>query len=111
MRAPSERDDRCQAKLDIMVDAFMRDDWATYSDAAAWLRDFTHQKNIERGRVKSGGNWFMPQKIEAVRKRARNETVCGVTETTQKSAAPAPSKRKTGRFAPASSNLRNSARY
>ena len=32
MRAPSERDDRCQAKLDIMVGAFMRDDWATYSD-------------------------------------------------------------------------------
>ena len=54
-----------------MVDAFMRDDWATYSDATAWLREFTHQKNIERGRVKSGGNWFMPQKIEAVRKRAR----------------------------------------
>jgi hypothetical protein len=57
---------------------------ATYTDAAAWLRDFTHQKNIERGRVKSGGNWFMPQKIEAVRKRARKETGCGVTETTQK---------------------------
>ena len=71
MRAPSERDDQCQAKLDIMVDAFMRDDWATHRDAAAWLRDFTYQKNIERGRVKSGGNWFMPQKIEAVRKRAR----------------------------------------
>ena len=57
MRAPSERDDRCQAKLDIMVDAFMRDDWATYCDAATWLRNFTHQKNIEHGRVKSGGNW------------------------------------------------------
>jgi hypothetical protein len=71
MRTPSKRDDQCQAKLDIMVDAFMCDDWATYCDVAAWLRDFTHQKNIERGRVKSGGNWFMPQKIEALRKRAR----------------------------------------
>jgi hypothetical protein len=71
MRARSERDDQCQAKLDIMVHAFMRDDWATYRDAAAWLRDFTYQKNSERGRVKSGDNWFMPQKIEVVRKRAR----------------------------------------
>jgi hypothetical protein len=44
MRGPSERDNRCQTKLDIMVDAFMRDGWATYSDAAAWLRDFTHQQ-------------------------------------------------------------------
>jgi hypothetical protein len=32
MRAPSERD-KCQAKLDIMVDAFIRDDWAAYRDA------------------------------------------------------------------------------
>ena len=71
MRAPNEPSDQCQAKLDIMVDAFMRDDWAAYRDAAARLRDFTHQRNIERGRVKSGGNWFMPQKIEAVRNRAR----------------------------------------
>ena len=77
MRALSERDDQCQAKLDIMVDAFMRDDWATYRHAAAWLGDFTHQKNIERGRVNSGGNWFMPQKIEAVRKRARMRLVKG----------------------------------
>jgi hypothetical protein len=72
MRAPSERD-KCQAKPDIMVDAFIRDDWAAYRDATAWLRDFAHQKNIERGRVMSGGNWFMPQKIEVVRKRARTQ--------------------------------------
>jgi hypothetical protein len=57
MRPPTERD-QCQAKLDIMVDAFMRDDWATYRDAAAWLHDFTHQKNIERGRVMCGAYWF-----------------------------------------------------
>jgi len=68
MRASSESGDQCQAKLDIMVDAFMRDDWAMYREGAAWLRDFTYQKG---GCVKSGGNWFMPQKIEAVRNRAR----------------------------------------
>ena len=74
MRALSERDDQCQAKLDIMVDAFMRDDWATYRHAAAWLRDFTHQKNIERGRVKSGGNWFMPQKNRGGEEARAHET-------------------------------------
>jgi hypothetical protein len=49
----------------------MRADWTAYRDAAAWLCDFTDQKNIERGRVMCGGYWFMPQQIEAVRKRAR----------------------------------------
>ena len=43
----------------------------TYSDAAAWLRDFADQKNIKRGRVMCGGFWFAPQQIEAVRERAR----------------------------------------
>jgi hypothetical protein len=69
MRAPSKRD-QCQAKLDILIDAFINDDWVAYRDAALWLRDFAHQRNIERGRVKCGGNWFMPQKIEALRERA-----------------------------------------
>jgi hypothetical protein len=49
----------------------MRADWTAYRDAAAWLRDFTDQKNIERGRVMCGGYWFLSQQIEAVRKRAR----------------------------------------
>jgi hypothetical protein len=50
MRPPTERD-QCQAKLDILIEGFMRADWTTYRDAAAWLRDFADQKNIERGRV------------------------------------------------------------
>jgi hypothetical protein len=66
MRAPSERD-QCQAKLDILIKGFMRDDWAGYRDALAWLRDFADQKNIERGRVMCGSYWYMPQEIEAVR--------------------------------------------
>jgi hypothetical protein len=39
----------------------MHADWTAYRDAAAWLRDFADQKNIERGRVMCGGNWFTPQ--------------------------------------------------
>jgi imidazolonepropionase-like amidohydrolase len=70
MRLPIERD-KCQAKLDILIEGFMRADWTAYSDAAAWLRDFAHQKNIERGRVMCGGNWFTPQQIEAMRESAR----------------------------------------
>jgi hypothetical protein len=70
MRPPTERD-QCQAKLNILIEGFMRADWTAYRDAAAWLRDFTDQKNIERGRVMGGGYWFLPQQIEAVRKRAR----------------------------------------
>jgi hypothetical protein len=27
----------------------MRDDWATYSDAAAWLRDFTQAWVVQAG--------------------------------------------------------------
>jgi len=54
MRLPTARD-QCQA---ILIEV-------------AWLRDFADQKNIERGRVMCGGNWFTPQQIEAVRERAR----------------------------------------
>jgi hypothetical protein len=43
MRPPTERD-QCQAKLDILIEGFMRDDWTTYRDATAWLRDFADQK-------------------------------------------------------------------
>jgi hypothetical protein len=70
MRAPTERD-RCQAKLDILIESFMRADGTAYRDAVAWLRDFADQKNIDAGRVIWGGSWSTPQKIEAVRKRAR----------------------------------------
>jgi hypothetical protein len=70
MRAPTERD-QCQAKLDILVEGFMRADWAAYRDAIAWLRDFADQKHIDAGRVMCGAVWFTPQTIEAVRKRAR----------------------------------------
>jgi hypothetical protein len=60
MRAPSERD-QCQAKLNILVEGFMRDDMPTYRDALAWLRDFADQKNVERGRVMCGSYWYTPQ--------------------------------------------------
>ena len=70
MRLPTERD-KCQAKLDILVEGFMRADWTACRDAAAWLRDFANQKNIERGRVMCGRRWFTPQQIEAVRESAR----------------------------------------
>jgi hypothetical protein len=70
MRPPTERD-RCQVKLDILIEGFMRADWTAYWHAAAWLRDFADQRNIERGRVMCGGNWSTPQQIEAVRERAR----------------------------------------
>jgi hypothetical protein len=73
MSAPSERD-RCQAKLDILVDGFMRDDSPAYRDACGWLRNFADQKNIERGRVMCGGSWFTPKEIEVIRERARMRT-------------------------------------
>jgi hypothetical protein len=76
MRAPSERD-QCQAKLDILIKGFMRDDWTGYRDALAWLRDFADQKNIERGRVMCGSYWYMPQEIESVRERARIRALDG----------------------------------
>jgi hypothetical protein len=69
MRARTERD-QCQAKLDILIEGFMGDDWNAYREAVAWLRDFTDQKNIERGRVMWGGGWHTPQTI-AMRQRAR----------------------------------------
>jgi hypothetical protein len=47
MRAPTERD-QCQAKLDILIEGFMRADWPAYRDAAAWLRDFADQKILTR---------------------------------------------------------------
>jgi hypothetical protein len=71
MRAPTERD-QCQAKLDMLVEGFMGDDWDAYREAFAWLHDFTNQKNTERGRVMRGGNWFTVQTIESVRERARS---------------------------------------
>jgi len=43
VRVPTERD-QCQAKLDILIEGFMRADWAAYRDAVAWLRDFADQK-------------------------------------------------------------------
>jgi hypothetical protein len=71
MRAPSERD-RCQAKLDILVEGFMHDDMPTYRDALAWLRNFADQKNIQRGRVMCGSYWYTP-KEGAVGSIALNE--------------------------------------
>jgi len=70
MPVPTERD-QCYAKLDILIEGFMRADWAAYGNAVAWLRDFADHKNIETGRVLHGGYWFTPQTIEAVRERAR----------------------------------------
>jgi hypothetical protein len=70
MRAPSERD-QCQAKLDILVDGFMRDDTPAFRDACDWLRNFADQKKIEDGRVMSGNNWYMPEKLESAREHRR----------------------------------------
>jgi hypothetical protein len=61
-RQPTERD-QCQAKLYTLVEGFMGDDWDAYREAFVWLRDFTDQKNAERGRVMCGGNWYTPQTI------------------------------------------------
>jgi hypothetical protein len=69
MRVTSERD-QCQAKLDTLVEGFMGDDWDAYREAFMWLRDFTDQKNVERGRVMWGGSWYTPQTI-AMRQRVR----------------------------------------
>jgi hypothetical protein len=69
MRVTTERD-QCQAKLDILVEGFMGDDWDGYREAITWLRDFTDQKNIERGRVMWGRSWYTPQTI-GMRQRAR----------------------------------------
>jgi len=69
MRVTSERD-QCQVKLDTLVEGFMGDDWDAYREAFMWLRDFTDQKNVERGRVMWGGSWYTPQTI-AMRQRVR----------------------------------------
>jgi hypothetical protein len=62
MRVTTERG-QCQAKLDILVEGFMGDDWDAYREAFTWLRDFTDQKNTERGRVMCGSVWHTPQTI------------------------------------------------
>ena len=69
MRAPSERDQR-QAKLDALVDGFMRDDLVAYRDAIAWLRNFADQQNLERGRVMCGSYWYTPREAEPAGRRA-----------------------------------------
>ena len=74
MRATSERH-QCQAKLDILVEGFMRDDWAGYRDAIAWLRDFADQKNIEQSRVMCGSYWYTPRELESLRERARMQAL------------------------------------
>jgi hypothetical protein len=71
MRALSERD-QCQAKLDILVEGFMGNDWGAYREACAWLCDFADQKNTERDRLMRGGRWFTPQAIESMTERARS---------------------------------------
>jgi hypothetical protein len=68
MRAPTERD-QCQAKLDILVEGFMGDDWDAYREAVVWLHDFADQINTERDRVMRGGRWFTPQTIAPHRSR------------------------------------------
>jgi hypothetical protein len=60
MRAPSERDQR-QAKLDILVKSFMRDDIPAFRDACEWLRDFADHTKRGRGLVHRGRYWYAPQ--------------------------------------------------
>jgi hypothetical protein len=67
--APATERGQCQAELDVLIEGFMRAYWTAYRDAAAWLRDFADQKNIERGRVMCGSYWFTPQQIKTVRER------------------------------------------
>jgi hypothetical protein len=68
MRPPTERD-QCQTKLAVLIEGFMRADWTACRDAAAWLRDFADQENIERGRVMCGRYWFTPQQTKVMRER------------------------------------------
>jgi hypothetical protein len=70
MRVTTERH-QCRAKLDILIEGFMGDDWDAYHEAFTWLRDFTDQKNIERGRVMCGGVWYTPQTTPSMRRRVR----------------------------------------
>jgi hypothetical protein len=72
MRASTERD-QCQAKLDILVEGFMGDDWDAYCEAFAWLREFTDQKNTERDRVMCGGRWYTPRTIGSMKDRVRSQ--------------------------------------
>ena len=83
MRAPTERD-QCQAKLDILVEGFLGDDWDAYREAAVWLHDFADQKNTERDCVMRGGRWFTPQTIQSVKEGARSAiTKKGTTTPTR----------------------------
>jgi hypothetical protein len=61
MRAPSERDQR-DAKLDILVESFMRDDMPAYRNACEWLRDYADQIKRGRGLVHGSGHyWYKPR--------------------------------------------------
>jgi hypothetical protein len=61
MRAPSERDQR-DAKLDMLVESFMRDDMPAFRDACEWLRDYADQNKRGRGLVHgSGSYWYTPR--------------------------------------------------
>jgi hypothetical protein len=86
MRAPSERD-QCQAKLDILVEGFMHDDMPTYRDALAWLRTFADRKNVERGRVMCGSNWFR-HGMGAARKHALENPTNGIDPVSVQPALP-----------------------
>ena len=57
MLVPSERDQR-QAKLDILVKSFMRDDIPAYRDACEWLRDYADQNKRGRGLVHGRGSYW-----------------------------------------------------
>jgi hypothetical protein len=61
MRAPAERD-QCQANLDRMVDAFMYDDWPTFREAVAFLRDYVDQKQSAHGKMRRGCRWYTRNK-------------------------------------------------
>jgi hypothetical protein len=71
MRAPNERD-QCQANLDRMVDAFMYNDWRTFREAVALLRDYVDQNQIAQGKMRRGRNWYTPKQVDAMRKHARS---------------------------------------
>jgi hypothetical protein len=61
MRAPSERDQR-DAKLDILVESFMRNDMPAYRDACEWLRNYADQSKRGRGLVHGSGHyWYTPR--------------------------------------------------
>jgi predicted deacetylase len=78
MRAPTERD-QCQATLDRMVDAFMYDDWTTFREAVAFLRDYVDQRQSAQGKMRRGRKWYMPKQVEAIREHARSISVPRIT--------------------------------